>query len=72
MATQRNATVPSVTYTNSGHFDANVEHLTLSFGVCVVTAEDFVPAGEAGFGHVVQTVTWSGHELAIVADDCCR
>lgn len=61
-----------VLHTNSGHFDAHVEHLALGFRVGVITAEDFVATCEAGFGHIVQTVAWSGQKLAIVADNCRR
>lgn len=46
------------TYTDSGHLDAHVEHLTLGFRVRIVAAEYLVTTGEARLGHVVQAVAW--------------
>lgn len=44
------------TYPNTGHFNTNVEHLTLGFRIRVVSAQYFVVASEQCFWHVLQTV----------------
>lgn len=41
---------------DSGHFDADVEHLALGLCIGVVTAENLVSTGEPRGGHRVQTV----------------
>lgn len=44
------------TYTNSSDFYANVEHLTVRFGISVIPAENFVSACEACLWHILKTV----------------
>lgn len=46
----------SFTYTNSGNFYANMEHLAVCFCVGVVTAKYLVTAREACLWHILQTV----------------
>lgn len=48
------------TYPDSCDFHANVEHLTLSLGVGIISTQNFIPAREFGVGHVLQTVRGEG------------
>ena len=53
------------TYSDSGDFYANVEHLAHGLDIGVVATEDLIPAGELGVGHVFQAV---GGERAVVEE----
>lgn len=45
-----------VSYANSSHFNTNVEHLTLSLGICVISSKNFVSTSKACLRHIMQTV----------------
>ena len=68
-----------ITHSNSCHFHADVEHLTICLCICVITAKDFVAASKARVWHVLETIfltrlaccqanesTWNGNFKKII------